>query len=663
MILQNDTFDLMNADNKDISLEELADRDWLSVRAVNICEKFGLLTLTQILTFYQKNGSFMKLQNCGKKTEEELTELCEKHKEQKLEAEIKDKENIFTLINELNPLKRSTLNRHIEYLISNLTVRAQNGVKNISQSGSIKEILETIYEPEFHFKKLQNIGDKTVEELQTFKIQISNFLILLRTLQNEELRKEYAKLVVKTTFKDLPENFETEFERVLDPCGRIKLFRLLSLLIESDQLFNRNEKRIFASIYSTPNGSEETLESIATDLKLTRERVRQLKSLLQENIQNYFLFISNFITDDFVNYEVETVSSFKLIDDSFSEKINRNEEVNFNTLFCSIILGLFLKKSHSVLGDDETLNGKKRTARSKRFKCCYIISRNLFDVFEFELFVENINSQLNERITETYALHFEGFLLQFLNEESKHLLKEVIPICETILLNEFDLVVNFDSYLVFQRNTKKPLHEYALEILEANGSVMKVDDISSAINEKYPDLETTEQSVRATLQREKEYFIYFGRSSTYGLKKWESEQEDIKGGTIRDIVEEYLQSTTTPQHISEILKYVQRYRNTNERSVMTNIELEDKNRFQFFDGDFVGLAKRTYGLETLNYKRVIGSHFITKMLAKFNGADIEKVIEYYVNKYGYAPVQVRYLLEKKVTDGYIQITADNKLKV
>ena len=38
-------------------------------------------------------------------------------------------------------------------------------------------------------------------------------------------------------------------------------------------------------------------------------------------------------------------------------------------------------------------------------------------------------------------------------------------------------------------------------------------------------------------------FISFGRTSTYGLKEWEEKEKDIRGGTIRDITEEFLYFT------------------------------------------------------------------------------------------------------------------------
>src|SRR5438045_7022694 len=121
---------------------------------------------------------------------------------------------------------------------------------------------------------------------------------------------------------------------------------------------------------------------------------------------------------------------------------------------------------------------------------------------------------------------------------------------------------------------------------------MTVRKMSAEINKKSPELEVNEASVRSGLQREKELFIFIGRSSTYGLRKWQEERENLKGGTIRDIVEEYLKMEDEPKHISEITKFVQKYRNTNEYSVKTNLDLEGSIRFQSFPGEFIGLKSK-----------------------------------------------------------------------
>ncbi len=46
------------------------------------------------------------------------------------------------------------------------------------------------------------------------------------------------------------------------------------------------------------------------------------------------------------------------------------------------------------------------------------------------------------------------------------LLKTIKETCEAILYNEFDLVLNNAGYIVFERNIKKLMQDYVLEILE-----------------------------------------------------------------------------------------------------------------------------------------------------------------------------------------------------
>ena len=94
-----------------------------------------------------------------------------------------------------------------------------------------------------------------------------------------------------------------------------------------------------------------------------------------------------------------------------------------------------------------------------------------------------------------------------MNPEGKQYLSSLKETCEVILYNEFDLVVNNEGYIVFERNVRKTLPEYTFEILEELGEMTKVEDIVKAINNKYPELDTNEQSIRATLQREKSYIF------------------------------------------------------------------------------------------------------------------------------------------------------------
>ena len=92
---------------------------------------------------------------------------------------------------------------------------------------------------------------------------------------------------------------------------------------------------------------------------------------------------------------------------------------------------------------------------------------------------------------------------------------------------------------------------------------------------------------------------YFGRS-TFGLKEWENDNEGIKGGTIKEKVIELLLAAQKPLHISEISHEVNKCRNTNETSILTNLKIDKNNKFSFYPNQFVGLVDMDYELEVLN---------------------------------------------------------------
>lgn len=116
---------------------------------------------------------------------------------------------------------------------------------------------------------------------------------------------------------------------------------------------------------------------------------------------------------------------------------------------------------------------------------------------------------------------------------------------------------------------------------------MTVDQIKDAINRKYPEYDLNTESLRGILGKHKNMFNNFSRTSTYGLRKWENEKDNIMGGTISDIVEKYLGKAQKPKHISEIYEYVFKYRpGTSITSIRPNLILEKDNRFTFFPGNY-----------------------------------------------------------------------------
>jgi hypothetical protein len=486
----------------DILLEELIDNECLSVRSINICKDTGLISLNRILEFYSKKGSFMNIRNCGAKTERELIEICEKYlatNSDNSEAQ-EQTESFLEAINSLSPFQKATLNRHFEYLVSNLNVRSYNGLVRIHESLNPKDIFEKIFSKSFNFRDIRNIGNKSVEELEKLKLELIRFLYVLQTIQKDQLSKEYTKLIVKTTFTNLPKNFEEQFENVFDESDKIKIFTLLNFLINSGQIFSKIQQKAFELSYANYHTTKVTIDSIAKDQNITRERVRQIKNKLEEDIQSYFSFLSNLFADDLVNYNINPSYVFLTIDKPFSKKINISESVNFNTTFYSIIFGIFLNKTHSILGDNEIIFGKRKTANQKKYENCYLIDSLLFDCFNFENFVSDIYLKVNEKITESYSLQFQGYLYDFLKDEGKAFFKEVYSVCEAIIFSEFELLVDSNGYIYFERTTKKQVHEYCYEVLEEASEPMTIDQIENSVSDKFPDFNTTIDSLRGSLK-------------------------------------------------------------------------------------------------------------------------------------------------------------------
>lgn len=80
-----------------------------------------------------------------------------------------------------------------------------------------------------------------------------------------------------------------------------------------------------------------TLDEIAKDLDMTKERVRQIKVKLEAELNSYFHFIINLNAENKTNYDLDKDIAYRVIDTSFVSKTNCIEKVDFNMTFYSVI--------------------------------------------------------------------------------------------------------------------------------------------------------------------------------------------------------------------------------------------------------------------------------------------------------------------------------------
>ncbi len=605
----------MEVVKENISLNKLIEVENLGVRGYNACKYFNLLTLKDLIEYYNTNGDFLKVRNCGKKSNEELITICEKYKNYKfIELSEYAHENYISKpgkiipenliekqIEKLTVRQKKILNNIINSHVRNLTIRAFNCIDNFSNSDfSLSGLEEIIIKRDYNFNNLRNVGIQTENELRFCFKDIREQIDLILSFNDEndfviELFKSYLQRIFNirpTIIIEILVNYNLD--------NGLPLFKTLDVLIKREIIFKNKDKEIFVNGFRFwQENKTKTLEEIAGLCNISNERTRQIRNKILDRFRDRFSFIKGFELETLNKYGIDFTSDFIVVSNETVTEINEKEENTFNHLFINLIFSILYSNTLRIVGNIESIvfNTARGRVTQNKWNSTYLVNEELYYLFNFEAFVDDVDRRLNERIELDYSFHFETYLLNFLKVAHSNELVRIITVSEHILFNEFGISVDIQDNIVFKRNTVKQVYDYAYEALEALGEPSKVSDICKKVIEIYPDYNTDESSIRAAMQR-KRGFISFGRTSTYGLKEWE-EEKDIRGGTIRDITEEFLISLNEPKHVNEITEYVNRYRETTAKNIYVNLKMEENNRFVFFSGLIIGLKSKNYKNQSL----------------------------------------------------------------
>ncbi|ROI09833.1 hypothetical protein EGI11_03495 [Chryseobacterium sp. H3056] len=563
----------------------------ISVRSYNVCYYNDLLTTEDIVRYYQKNGGLFNLRNCGLKTRIELEVIYQKafpFFQQPFQA--LTGEDLIT--KRLSRTKVDIALNILKFEVTDLSVRTRNSLmRHLDGDISLKNFETNILlidNPKLI--QLHNLGKKSWGELTNFKERIRNLLSELLAVENEaELIGISNEYYLKTKFPEIsvPENVKNSSS----------IFLILDHVIKFPAFQNEREAFILKHCLKIFESTEKlTLTEAANILFISRERVRQIRQTILDDLAKKFEFVKNIYDLDVVRYKENLDEDFLFISDEIANTVNKRANSEFTKEFILYIIYLNLDSRYKVVGDVTavlTINEVKRRT-SYNWKNIYLLEINLAKKFQAEKFIEDLEKRLNERLDESYALVFKSYISSFVSEFDLVTLERILPFAEFILNKEFNLFLDVDERIIFTRNTIRQVHEYAYEALEEIGGPAKVEEIYKVVKERYPHFETSETGLRASMKR-KNGFVAMSRTSTYGLKVWEKELTDFKGGTIRSIITEFLISHDIPQRISDITEYVLKFRpKTNEKSILNNLKVDESDTFVFYKNSMVGLKGKEY---------------------------------------------------------------------
>lgn len=578
-----------------MTIDEIYKKEEISVRSYHVCKHNELNSISDLKKYYYNNKSFEKLRNCGRKSNEELIEICNKYPDEYFEnkeIEVKEENPLKSIISNLTRVQREVINSFIFVNTNSLSVRSKNAISlHLKNNLKVKNFTEKVLLSEsFNVQNIKNVGAKCVPEIEIYISIINDFIFEVSQTRDENyLIALKNKYLIQRTF-DIPlvpsEILESE-----------SIFQLTEFLLNQNAFFDETQTVIVKRALKLFNNQKElTLDEIAEQVNLSRERVRQIRKLCLEDLFNKLLFISNFNDDLFQKYSIDVESMYIDINTDILNKINQSNNTNFSREFITFILSAYLKDSFSLVGNyEDVLQPKYFNSRNRHnWNNFYLVEKELSLEFDFTSFTNDISNRVSDRIEESYSFNFKSYLSKFLSNNNIDILELLFPICEVVINEEFEIYLDLEENINFKRNTSRQAHEYAFEALEHLGKPSKVKEIFQKVIELHPNYETEEAKIRVSMKR-KNGFVPIGRKSVFGLKKWESELDNFKGGTIRDIVEEYLMQFAEPKHISDITEHVLKYRpKSNQYSILQNLKLEESGLYIFFKGSHIGLTTKKY---------------------------------------------------------------------
>ncbi|WP_320053164.1 hypothetical protein [uncultured Acetobacteroides sp.] len=592
----------MEFDCRLASINELEVLEGLSVRACNVCMNAQLKNLSEIVSYYTKFGNFLRIRNCGKRTNNELVTLCLKYRPMLNGIPLPDNVNVeelapednavsglFAEVELLSQSQVDVLNLYIIYLFLGLTGRSSMALRGVLRDDlSLKNVWDSLVQADFNPQHIVRSRTKSFQEIVK--------VISAIKAQVHHLEGQDGILLLDDDFQRLGSGAfclsDTDSTTSSSITG-IRIFSLLNQLIEAGCVFPPLEKAVFTGcLVCYTDEKWKTLAELSERLGLSKERVRQIREEVYSRLLEVLFYFRTLAPNVAVQYGLDAAKPCIAIDETFVREINRSEGTSFSSQFIGKVLSVILSDRLVLLGDEFDAYYNKHLKEGYHWKRPYLIQQQYAHAYDFSMLVDHASAQAKMSRSNTIPIHLMGGISSLLKEERLGKQNEIVAVIEFLLYNEAGLTIDQHRNIVINRNVPKNETDYICEILEELRRPANADELYDKLRERCPDSTISMDNLRSRCQWDWR-MIFFGKSSTYGLKAWDDEQ-NMKGGSIRDIVEEYLRQYDEPKHLDDITQHVLLYRNIDKKTISANLQLENSNRFKFFGRQMWGLSTKVY---------------------------------------------------------------------
>lgn len=587
-----------------------------SVRLFNAINSIGCKNFL-VNYLFASDVKFFKIKNLGKKSLYDLksikphiinfivkeynranTEVVEEeiHKE---EEEIKYES--LTLKEKIGEAKYTLLTNQLKTLMLEVSVRTQNGINNYKG-----DFIEDFVHNSNDVKLIKHIGRKSEIE---FKFIISHLRDAIDTLEQRELTDEDVFWIEKSSFygcliDDFCHNYYASH-------GHLPMFHILENCMSSMQ----KERAIkvlddVVSLFTDDGGKK--IEAAANNHNLTRERIRQIcvktinnLSVMQNpedsNIPLYHKLITK---EDDWTYVLQILSDKKLWKIDELTEILQQEDCSLNKEFVLIVLSVMFQDTYIIVGKTPL----SISSRGNGWSNSYFVFKRITDCFDFDVMID-IVKEYESSNTESKTLTIQELLMDTFYSAWKQYDFSVEADLEYVigqmLVGELGIIPDLDFKYTLEGRKEEDPADILYNILKESGDPLVIEELFSQLNLIIPDRYRSANSLRAIINRDSRLCL-LGVNNMVALSEW----EHVQTGSIRDLIVSFLAKYDSPQHIKDIVEFIQRHRDTTERSISATMGSGDQ--FVKFAGGYYGLADRLYSewfslseAERFSRKRII----------------------------------------------------------